>query len=93
MRISSCPRHLSGTVGSSLASADGRDPYVALRQPLAKPMGQALPFPEILIELAHRVGNGMERYFRFGRMEHYIEAMIRRIPKLVDAGGIDLLMG
>jgi len=67
-------------------------PYVALRQPLTKPMGQSLPFPEILIELAHRVGNGMERYFRFGRMEHYIEAMIRRIPKLVDAGGIDLLM-
>jgi hypothetical protein len=25
-------------------------------------------------------------------MEHYIEAMIRKIPKLVDAGGIDLLM-
>jgi anaerobic selenocysteine-containing dehydrogenase len=67
-------------------------PYVALRQPLAKPMGQALPFPEILIELAHRVGDGMERYFRFGRMEHYIEAMIRRIPKLMDAGGIDFLM-
>jgi len=67
-------------------------PYIALRQPLAKPMGQALPFPEILIELAHRVGNGMERYFKFGRMEHYIEAMIRRIPRLMDAGGIDFLM-
>jgi len=67
-------------------------PYVALRQPLAKPMGHSLPFPEILIELAHRVGNGMERYFRFGRMEHYIEAMIRKIPKLVDTGGIDFLM-
>jgi anaerobic selenocysteine-containing dehydrogenase len=67
-------------------------PYIALRQPLAKPMGQSLPFSEILIELAHRVGNGMERYFRFGRMEHYIEAIIRRIPKLMDAGGIDFLM-
>ena len=67
-------------------------PYIALRQPLVKPLGQSLPFPEILIELAHRVGNGMERYFRFGRMEHYVEAMIRKIPKLVDAGGIDFLM-
>jgi anaerobic selenocysteine-containing dehydrogenase len=67
-------------------------PYIALRQPIAKPMGQSLPFSEVLIELAHRVGNGMERYFRFGRMEHYIEAMIRKIPKLVDAGGIDFLM-
>ena len=34
----------------------------------------------------------MERYFKFGKTEHYIEAMIRKIPKLVDAGGIDFLM-
>jgi len=67
-------------------------PYVALRQPLAKPMGSSLPFSEILIELAQRIGNGMERYFRFGRMENYIEAMVRKIPRLVDAGGIDFLM-
>ncbi|MEW6374946.1 MAG: molybdopterin-dependent oxidoreductase [Thermodesulfobacteriota bacterium] len=67
-------------------------PYIALRQPIVKPMGHSLPFPDILIELAQRIGGGMERYFRFGRMEHYIEAMIRKIPKLVDAGGIDFLM-
>jgi thiosulfate reductase/polysulfide reductase chain A len=67
-------------------------PYIALRQPIAKPIGHSLPFSEILIELAQRIGGGMERYFRFGRMEHYIEAMIRKIPKLVDAGGIDFLM-
>jgi thiosulfate reductase / polysulfide reductase chain A len=67
-------------------------PYIALRQPIVKPMGDSLPFPDILIELAQRIGGGMERYFRFGKMEHYIEAMIRKIPKLVDAGGIDFLM-
>jgi thiosulfate reductase/polysulfide reductase chain A len=67
-------------------------PYIALRQPIVKPMGQSLPFPDILIELAQRIGGGMERYFSFGKMEHYIEAMIRKIPKLVDAGGIDFLM-
>lgn len=67
-------------------------PYIALRQPLVKPMGHSLPFSEILIELANRIGNGMERYFRFGKMEHYIEAMVRKIPRLVDAGGIDFLM-
>ena len=69
-----------------------RVPFIALRQPISKPHGQSLAFPEILIELAHRIGGGMERYFRFGRTEHYIEAMISKIPKLVDAGGIDLLM-
>jgi len=67
-------------------------PYLTLRQPIVKPAGHSLPFSEILIELAQRVGGGMERYFKFGRMEHYIEAMIRKIPKLVDAGGIDFLM-
>jgi thiosulfate reductase/polysulfide reductase chain A len=67
-------------------------PYIALRQPIAKPIGHSLPFSEILIELAQRIGGGMERYFRFGRMEHYIEAMIRKIPKLVDVGGVDFLM-
>jgi anaerobic selenocysteine-containing dehydrogenase len=69
-----------------------RVPFVALRQPIIKPLGQSLPFAEILIELAHRIGGGMEKYFRFGRMEHYIEAVIKKIPKLIDAGGIDYLM-
>jgi len=69
-----------------------RVPFIALRQPIVKPLGQSLPFSEILIELAHRIGGGMDRYFRFGKMEHYIEAMINKIPKLVDAGGIDFLM-
>ena len=67
-------------------------PFIALRQPMAKPSGQALSFSDILIELAHRVGGEMGRYFTFGKTEHYIEAMIRKIPRLVDAGGIDFLM-
>jgi len=67
-------------------------PFIALRQPIVKPMGQSLPFSDILIELAHQIGGGMDRYFRFGKSEQYIEAMINKIPKLVDAGGIDFLM-
>jgi len=69
-----------------------RIPFIALRQPISKPLGQSLAFSDILIELAQRIGGGMERFFRFGRMEHYIEAMIRKIPKLVDVGGVDFLM-
>lgn len=68
-----------------------RTPFIALRQPISKPLGQSLPFSDILIELAHRVGGGMEPYFKFGRTENYIEAMINKIPGLVDAGGIDYL--
>ncbi|OGP73390.1 MAG: hypothetical protein A2V86_15295 [Deltaproteobacteria bacterium RBG_16_49_23] len=69
-----------------------RVPYLALRQPIIKPLGESLSFSQILIELAHRMGGDMGKYFRFGRIEHYIEATINRIPKLVDAGGIDFLM-
>ena len=69
-----------------------RVPFIALRQPVSRPMGQSLPFSDILMELAYRVGGGMERYFKFGKMEHYIEAMVRKVPRLVDAGGMDYLM-
>ncbi|HSB03684.1 MAG TPA: molybdopterin dinucleotide binding domain-containing protein, partial [Thermodesulfobacteriota bacterium] len=69
-----------------------RIPFVALRQPIVKPLGKSISFVDILIELANRVGGGMEGYFRFGKAEHYIEAMINKIPRLVDAGGIDFLM-
>lgn len=69
-----------------------RVPFVALRQPIVKPLGRSLPFSDILIELANRIGGGMERYFKFGKTEHYVEAMIGKIPKLVDAGGVDFLM-
>ena len=67
-------------------------PFIALRQPISNPMGQSLPFSDILIELAHRVGDKTDGYFQFGKTENYIEAMIRKIPRLVDAGGIDYLM-
>jgi anaerobic selenocysteine-containing dehydrogenase len=67
-------------------------PFVSLRQPILKPLGQALSFSNILIELAHRVAGGMEKYFKFGKGEHYVEAMVKRIPGLMDAGGIDFLM-
>ncbi len=69
-----------------------RVPFISLRQPISPPLGQSLSFPDILIELARRIGGGMEGYFSFGKTEQYIEAMINKIPKLVDAGGIDFLM-
>jgi anaerobic selenocysteine-containing dehydrogenase len=69
-----------------------RVPFIALRQPIVKPLEKSLSFSDILIELANRIGGGMERYFRFGKTEDYIEAMIRKIPGLVDAGGVDFLM-
>lgn len=67
-------------------------PFISLRQPIIKPLGESIPFTDILIELAHRVGGGMEEYFRFGNTENYLEILLFQIEKLQDVGGLDYLM-
>ena len=66
-------------------------PFVTLRQPVVAPQGQSLPFDEICIELAQRIGDGMEKYFAFGHVEDYIEAAIVSVQGLIEAGGLDYL--
>jgi anaerobic selenocysteine-containing dehydrogenase len=75
-----------------LESPPGLDmvPLVSLRQPLVTPMGQSRPFMDILIELAHRVGGGMEKCFQFSSKEYW-EASVAHIEKLQAAGGLDYL--
>lgn len=67
-------------------------PFISLRQPIIKPLGESIPFTDVLIELAHRVGGGMEEYFRFGNTENYLEILLFQIEKLQDVGGLDYLM-
>ncbi len=67
-------------------------PFISLRQPMIKPLGESIPFTEILIELAQRVGGGMEEYFRFGNTENYLETLLFQIEKLQGVGGLDYLM-
>ena len=67
-------------------------PFISLRQPIIKPLGKSIPFTDILIELANRVGGGMEEYFRFGTTENYLETILFQIEKLQDVGGLDYLM-
>jgi anaerobic selenocysteine-containing dehydrogenase len=66
-------------------------PFVALRQPIVKPMGKSRPVDEILPELASRIGGGMEQHFAIDSMENYIARMISKIRGLVEAGGLDYL--
>jgi anaerobic selenocysteine-containing dehydrogenase len=66
-------------------------PFVTLRQPVVAPQGQSLPFDEICIELAQRIGDGMEKYLAFGTVEDYIKAAIAPLEGLVRAGGLDYL--
>jgi anaerobic selenocysteine-containing dehydrogenase len=69
-------------------AAYGMVPLVKVQQPLVRPQGEAVPSHEIFIELARRVGGGMERYFKFGTMESYLQTIISGIEGLAQAGGL-----
>lgn len=66
-------------------------PFISLRQPVVKPLGESVAFMDMLIELARRIGGGMESYFPYGTAEDYWTAVISQIPQLVKAGGMDYL--
>ncbi len=65
-------------------------PFVSLRQPMIPPLGESRPITRILIDLAHRIGGKMEKYFRFDT-EGYLQARISDIKPLMEAGGLDYL--
>jgi anaerobic selenocysteine-containing dehydrogenase len=66
-------------------------PFVALKQPIVKPMGKSRPVDEVFAELALKIGGGMERYFPFKSIEDHIVQVISRIEGLVRMGGLDYL--
>jgi anaerobic selenocysteine-containing dehydrogenase len=76
-----------------LVSGPGLDmvPYVALQQPVVSPPGEAVPFQDVLFELARRLGGDMERFFSFSSIPDYLEAVASQIPGLAEAGGLDYL--
>ena len=57
-------------------------PFVSLRQPVVKPLGEAREVREILPELARRIGGGMEKYFSYGTVEDYIRVAVAGNPGL-----------
>lgn len=66
-------------------------PFVGLRQPVVKPVGESYPFAQLCFDLARKV-KGMEEYFPFNSVESYLEAVIAKIPNLAQAGGLGYLM-
>ena len=66
-------------------------PFVALRQPILKPLGKSRSLDDVLLELASNVGDGMAGYFPFDSIEDYLAQMISSIDGLVEAGGLDYL--
>lgn len=66
-------------------------PLISLRQPVSEPQGTVRSMQEILIDLALKVGGGMEKYFAFDNYRQYLEAQISGVDGLVRAGGLKYL--
>jgi anaerobic selenocysteine-containing dehydrogenase len=62
-------------------------PFVALQQPIVRPYANSVPLPDIFIELAHRIGGGLQRHFKFNSTGEYIKKRVSGIEKLERAGG------
>ncbi len=68
----------------------GLTPFVSLRQPVIKPMGESRSFYDVCLELAKR-DPSMARYFPFRNAENYFKTLASSVPGLVKAGGWDYL--
>ncbi|MGO4886585.1 molybdopterin-dependent oxidoreductase [Anaerobacillus sp. MEB173] len=61
-------------------------PYVGLRQPVVKPLGDVREIRMILRDIAHKVGFGMERYFNYETPIEFMKEWTKHIP-----GGLERL--
>jgi anaerobic selenocysteine-containing dehydrogenase len=66
-------------------------PFVALQQPIVRPYANSVPLSDIFIELAHRIGGGLQRYFKFNSTEEYFKRVVSGVEKLDKAGGLKYL--
>ncbi|MDZ4246648.1 MAG: molybdopterin-dependent oxidoreductase [Dehalococcoidia bacterium] len=61
--------------GIETGPAMGMVPYLALRQPVINPLGEARSFEDVCIDLAKKIG-GMDEYFKFRTSESYYKQVI-----------------
>ncbi len=56
-------------------------PYIGMRRPMVRPLGEARDIREIFPELARRIGGGMEKWFPEGRtVEDDMAEFVARVP-------------
>lgn len=67
------------------------NPFIGLQQPIVPPFAKSVSISDICIELAHRIGGGLLRYFKFNSTEEYIKKVSSGIEKLEKAGGLNYL--
>jgi anaerobic selenocysteine-containing dehydrogenase len=66
-------------------------PWISIRQPIIKPLGESKSIRDIFMELAQRIGGGMETYFAYGSIEDYIRAAFKKNKGFEEDGGLEML--
>ncbi len=66
-------------------------PFVQLRQPVVKPLGEARAFQDVLMDLARRIGGGMEKLIPWKDSEEYMRIAANNTPGLKDVGGFEYI--
>ncbi|MFP5391508.1 MAG: molybdopterin-dependent oxidoreductase [Gammaproteobacteria bacterium] len=54
--------------------------YVMLRQPMVAPPGEAVSFPDVLINIGKRLGPAQAKYFAYGSHEDYVRHQCSKLP-------------
>ncbi|QDT08495.1 molybdopterin-containing oxidoreductase family protein [Planctomycetes bacterium K23_9] len=69
-------------------------PYVGLRTPMVKPLGESRDVRDFFPELAHRIGDGMEQWYPEKDVREYMEKWSENIPENPTTGksGLDRLL-
>lgn len=69
-------------------------PYVGLRTPMVKPLGEARDIREFFPDLAKRIGDGMEKAYEYGSTEDYMRQWASGVPVNPQTGnsGLDRLL-
>ncbi|MDH3975559.1 MAG: molybdopterin-dependent oxidoreductase [Deltaproteobacteria bacterium] len=71
-------------------------PWVGIRQPVVKPLGECKSYRDIVLELMTKYvdptgARGMKKYFEYGSTEDYLKYMAESVPGMKEAGGWDYL--
>ena len=69
-------------------------PYVGLRTPMVKPLGESKDVREFFPELARRIGGGMEEWYQEKDIREYMEKWAATVPENPQTGksGLDRLL-
>ena len=69
-------------------------PYVGLRTPMVKPLGEARDVRDFFPELARKIGGGMEEWYKEENVREYMEKWASNIPENEETGksGLDRLL-